>query len=88
MNPIRLLTYINSLCNSSLTMAQIKTRIADVKTSALVNPDIPDRGHDIAWYCDVITAAIVAMETAVPPWPAVEIKQQILGRLTGLIPLA
>ena len=86
MTPFRLLFYIQSLFNSSLTMAQIKTRIADVKTSALMNPDTPDREHDIAWYCDVITAAIVAMETAVPPWPATDIKQQILGRLSGLVP--
>ena len=86
MTPFRQLLYFQSLLNSSLPLAQIKTRITDVKNSALINPDSPSRDHDIAWYCDVVTAAITTLETAVPPWPPNDIKQQILGRLSGLVP--
>ena len=86
MTPFRQLFYFQSLLNSNLTLAQIKTRIADVKNSALINPDSPNRNHDVAWYCDVITDAIAAMETSSPPWPPADIKQQILGRLSGLVP--
>ena len=88
MTPIRLILYIRSLCESTtLTIAQIKARIADVKTSALSSPDGPERGHDIAYYCDLVTAAIVNMEAGVPAWSSAEIRSQLSGRLTTLIPL-
>jgi hypothetical protein len=88
MTPLRLLIYLQSLCQQQtpLTMAQIKVRIADVRSSALVNPDSPERGHDVAWYCDLCTAFIVIRETAVPPWSSADIKAQLLGSLTGIIP--
>jgi hypothetical protein len=69
------------------TVADIKATLALYKTSALVNPNTPDRAYDIAYYCDIVTAAIVAMETSVPPWPSSEIKTQLLGRLNELLPL-
>lgn len=87
MTPVRLLLYVNKLCEDPLqTATTIKARLALVKTSALNAPDSPDRGWDIAYYCDIITARIVQMETAVPPWSSDEIKAQVAGSITGLIP--
>jgi len=85
MNPLALAIYVSSMCSSTLTIAQIKTRLLDVKTSALSNPDSPARRQDVAWYCDQVTAAIVNMEAGVPAWSPAEIKQQIGGSISSLI---
>jgi hypothetical protein len=89
MTPARLLVYLLVLCKDpTKTTAQIKAALALVKTSAMSNPDGPARGHDVAYYCDVVTTLITSLETTVPPWPAEEIKAQIAGRASGLIPTA
>ena len=85
MNPLALALYVSSMCKSTLTIAQIKTRLLDVKSSALSNPDSPARRHDVAWYCDQVTAAIVNLEAGVPVWTPADIKQQIDGSISSLI---
>jgi len=89
MTPLRLLAYVNILCNDPIqTTITIKAKLALVKASELNAPDSPARGHDVAYYCDKVTTIIVNMETAVPPWSSDEIKQQLAGSITGIIPAA
>ena len=87
MTPLRLLLLIKAMCDGTSTVAQIKTMLTDVKTSAMSNPNSPSRLHDVAFYCDRITEAIPLMETSVPPWPPADIKQQISGRITSIVPI-
>jgi hypothetical protein len=45
-----------------------------------------DKEYDIEWYAVQVQAVITALQNAVPAWTQDEIKGQLLGRLTNLIP--
>jgi hypothetical protein len=82
-DPFRLILWISVACaDPARTIPQIKATLALIKTSALSNPDSPNRGHDVAYYCDLATASIVDMEAA--GLTALQIKETLPGRLTHM----
>lgn len=86
MTPIRLLLYIRAMClDPALTTVQIKARIALVKASVMGNPDSPDRGHDVGYYCDRATGAINELEATVPPHTSSEVKNLLPALLRIIV---
>lgn len=81
MTPLRALIHLQMMCKTaSVTLANLEGMVDDYRQRAAADDDF-----DIEWYMIKLAEEINTLQAA--GWTVVQIKAQIGGRLTNLIPI-
>ena len=82
MTPLRMLVHLGMMLDNLVeTPATIRIMANKYKVAANANKD-----YDIEWYANEFIVTLDALAMATPAWTSAEIKQQLRGRLSTVIP--
>jgi hypothetical protein len=82
MTPLRMMIHVAAMCKSpDETAATIKTMLEDYAQHVQA-----DKDYDIEWYANECIKVIDQLTAASPAWTPENVKAQLGGRITNLIP--